>query len=59
MEIIIEQDKSCDMLSINTSDKICLFHGNVWDFNASGDTFKKLFEKLDIKVRVINSNLSQ
>ena len=58
MEIIIKQDKSCDMLNISTTDNVCLFHGNVWDFDASGDTFKKLFEKLDIKTKIVNTNLS-
>ena len=58
MEIVITQDTSCEMLKIETSDGKYLFEGNEWDFNRSGDSFKKLFEDAGLKVKLIEKNYS-
>jgi hypothetical protein len=46
------------MLNIVTEDGKCLFYGNEWDFDRSGNNFKKLLEKLNIEVEIINDDMS-
>jgi hypothetical protein len=56
MEIRIEEYKSQDMLNIFVSTENGLeqlFFGNYDDFDRSGESFKKLFEKLNIETNLI------
>ena len=56
MKIIIEEDKFQNMLYINSyswGERINLFNGNYDDFDRSGESFKKLFEKLNIETNLI------
>lgn len=57
-KIIIKQDTSCEMLSISTEDGTCLFYGNAWDFNISGENFKYLFEKIGLETEIVDVNMS-
>lgn len=49
MNIEIIEDKCVNMLQINvdiSGKMVNIFHGNTWDFERDGYTFKKLFVKL-------------
>jgi len=57
-KIIIEQDENLNMLSIRTAEDISIFYGNEWDFDRSGNSFKKLFEKLGLEVEILDVDMS-
>lgn len=57
-KIIIKEDQDCEMMSITTSEGECLFYGNYWDFNRTGDSFKSLFEKLGFDVKLTETEYS-
>jgi hypothetical protein len=62
MEIRIEEYISQDMLSIFVSSERGLeqlFFGNYSDFDVSGNTFKQLFEKLNIETNLIQIEESE
>lgn len=58
MKIIIEEDTSCEMLSIKTDDGVSLFYGNYWDFSRNGVNFKRLFEKIGMEVIYADKDMS-
>ena len=57
-KIIITEDPDCEMLDITIADGQELFHGNAWDFNRDGETFKQLFENLGISVVLKKKDMS-
>ena len=59
MKIIIKEDTGCEFLSIITDDGVCLFYGNEWDFDRSGSSFKKLFEKLGIETELLKTKFEE
>jgi hypothetical protein len=62
MNIVIEEDKFQEMLYIDLftcGEKIPLFFGNHGDFDVSGNTFKQLFEKLNIETNLIQIEESE
>jgi hypothetical protein len=59
MKIIIKEDPSCEMLSIETDDGKLLFYGNEWDFDRGGSSFKELFENLGIETELIKTKFEE
>lgn len=48
-EIKIIEDSESEMLQMTIEDE-CIFEGNYWDFDRSGENFRRLFEYLGFKV---------
>ncbi len=55
MKVIITENPVVEMLLIEKDNGKCVFHGNYWDFSRDGKSLKKLFEALDLEVRLIQT----
>lgn len=56
MKVLIEEDSSCEMLWILNEEGNCVFSGNQWDLDRSGDSLKSLFKDLGLEVDLVEVN---
>lgn len=56
--IKITEDSNSEMLRIEINNK-CIFEGNYWDFDRSGNGFKKMLEKIGYNVQLIEKDYDE
>lgn len=56
--IKITEDIYSEMLRIEYKDE-CIFEGNSYDFDRSGEGFKKLFKRMKLKVETVDKDYDE
>lgn len=56
--IKITEDSTTEMLRIEI-DNECIFEGNYWDFDRSGDGFKKILDKIGCNVELVEKDYNE